>query len=116
MSSRVPSYLRSERRKWGLTQTELARLLGSQSRTKISRLEHGVRVPSVESLISCLVLFGVSAPELFPHLYSRIEERVLRDAAALLEELAGDTSRKSARKRELLRLALARAISSSPQQ
>ena len=98
-----------------MTQTELARLLGSHSRTKVSRLERGERAPSVESLISCLVLFGANAPELFPHLYSDIEERVLRDAAALLEELADDTSQRSARKRELLRQTLARAISSSPQ-
>ena len=115
MSSRVPSYLRTERRKWGLTQRELAKLLGGKSRTQVSRLERGERAPSVESLLSCLVLFGASAPALFPHLYSHIEERVLRDAAALLEELADDTSRKSTRKRELLKLALARAISSSSQ-
>ena len=113
MSSRVPSYLRRERRKWALSQSELARLIGSHSRTTVSRLENGARAPSVESLISCLVLFGLNAPALFPYLYSHIEERVLRDAAALLEELAHDTSKKSARKRALLEAALRRAISSS---
>ena len=105
MSSRVPTYLRTHRRKWGLTQTELAKLLGSKSRASVSRLECGKRTPSVESLLSCVVLFGADAPELFPHLYSHIEERVLRSAAAFLEELERDTSLKSARKRELLQLA-----------
>lgn len=91
----------------------MAHLLGTKSRTHISRLERGERSPSVESLISCLVLFGASAPELFPHLYSHIEETVLRNAARLLEELEDDTSLRGRRKRALLERALRRAISSS---
>jgi transcriptional regulator with XRE-family HTH domain len=113
MSSRVPSYLRTARRSWGLTQREMARLIGTKSRTHISRLERGERSPSVESLIACLVLFGATASELFPYLYSHIEETVLRNAARLLEELDGDTSLRGRRKRALLERALRRAISSS---
>lgn len=86
----------------------MALLLGTKSRTHISRLERGERSPSVESLISCLVLFGASAPELFPHLYSHIEETVLRNAARLLEELEDDTSLRGRRKRVLLERALRR--------
>jgi transcriptional regulator with XRE-family HTH domain len=113
MSSRVPSYLRRARRSWGLTQRELALLLGTKSRAHVSRLEREKRSPSVESLIACLVLFGATAPELFPSLYSHIEETVLRNAAALLHELDGDTTLRGKRVRALLEAALARAISSS---
>jgi transcriptional regulator with XRE-family HTH domain len=91
----------------------MARLLGTKSRTHISRLERGERSPSVESLIACLVLFGASAPELFPYLYSHIEKLVLRNAAQLLEELDSDTTPRGRRKRALLERALRRAISSS---
>lgn len=79
----------------------------------MSNLERGSRLPSAESLIACCVLFGVSAPKLFPRLYSHIEEEVLANAATLLDELEGDTSLRSQRKRELLSAALRRAITSS---
>jgi transcriptional regulator with XRE-family HTH domain len=91
----------------------LALLLGKKSRTHVSRLERSQRSPSVESLIACLVIFGASAPELFPSLYSHIEETVLRHAAALLEEIDGDMTLRGKRKRALLKAALSRAISSS---
>ena len=112
MASRVPSYLRTQRRKWGLTQRELALLIGSRSRAHVSRLERDQRAPSVHSLIAALVIFGESAPALFPHLYGAIEEEVLRSAAKLLEELSNDSTRRGARKRELLESVLHRAITS----
>lgn len=113
MSSRVRSYLRTARRSWGLSQQDLALLLGFKSRAHISRLERDERAPSLESLIACLVLFGTSTPELFPGLYSDIEETVLRHAAQLLDTLDGDNSLRAKRKRALLERALSRAISSS---
>lgn len=113
MSTRVPSYLRRDRRAWGLSQSELARLLGFTSRSLVSKLERGERAPSVEALLAAMVLFGATAPELFPQFYSHIKERLMRDAAALFAKLDGDTSLKAKRKRELLNRALHSAISSS---
>lgn len=113
MSTTLSSYLRRERRGWGLTQKELAKLLGMNSRTHVSKIEHGKRKPSVEFLIASLVLFGASIEDLYPSLYSHIEEEVLREASTLLETLAGNGSPKAARKRELLDAALRRAITRS---
>lgn len=113
MSSRVPSYLRTRRRQWGLTQRELAQLLGAKSRAQVSRLERDERLPSVRTLIACLIIFGGSTVELFPHLYAEVEEGVLRNAAGLREALKADSTLRGVRKHELLQSMLARAITSS---
>lgn len=116
MSSRVPSYLRTLRRAWGLTQSEVARLIGSRNRSHVSRLERGRRTPSIDAFLAYVVLFGTAPEKLTPQKYSHIKEEVLRNAAALLEEIADDSSLRGERKRQLLSQALARAITSSPHQ
>lgn len=110
MSPRVPSYLRKARREWGLTQRELAVLLGVKSRAHISRLESLSRTPSIDVLLAFEVLFGVSAKELFPMKYTHIEEVILRRAAVLYAQLEDDDRLRAKRIRELLLLAKRRAI------
>jgi transcriptional regulator with XRE-family HTH domain len=112
MSPRVPSYLRRARRAWGLTQRQLALLLGIASRAHISRLESQQRNPSVELLLAFEVLFGDSPKELFPTKYAHIEEEVLRNAALLFAALEDDDCLRAKRIRELLTLAKERAVTS----
>lgn len=110
MSSRVHCYLRKERRKWALTQKELAFLLERTSSAHMSRLEQCKRLPSARILIACEVLFGIPARKLFPKLYADIEESVLARAATLYETLEGDFGRVAVKKKELLSALLKRAI------
>lgn len=110
MSSRVHCYLRRERRKWALTQKELAFLLEKTSSAHMSRLEHCKRPPSVRILIACEVLFGIPARKLFPKLYADIEESVLARAATIYETLERDFGRAATKKKELLSALLKRAI------
>ncbi len=109
---RVLCYLRTHRRVWGLTQRELASLLGFQSAAHISRIENGKRAPTVESALACQVLFGIPPAAMFPHAYEAVEERVIRDVYERHLALAETTSPSELRKRELFSLALQRAISS----
>ena len=109
---RVLCYLRTHRRVWGLTQRELASLLGFQSAAHISRIENGKRAPTVESALACQVLFGIPPADMFPHAYEAVEERVIRDVYERHLALAETTSPSELRKRELFSLALQRAISS----
>ncbi len=108
----VLCYLRTHRRIWGLTQRELASLMGFQSPAHLSRIENGKRAPTVESALACQVLFGIPPADMFPHAYDMVEERVIRDVYQRHQALSDTTSPSEQRKRELFSLALERAVAS----
>ncbi|MGA8149115.1 MAG: helix-turn-helix transcriptional regulator [Gallionellaceae bacterium] len=110
MSSPVHSYLRTHRRKWALTQKELAFLLGQKSSAHVSRLEQGKRIPSSEVVLACEVLFGTTPRNFFPKLYVDIEKAVLARAATLYERLDKEMSKTALRKKEFLSSILKRAV------
>jgi|ERR1700693_1829145 len=108
---KVLCYLRTHRRVWGLTQRELASLMGFESAAHMSRIENGKRAPTVESALACEVIFGISPSAMFPHAYGLVEERVIRDIYRLHLALRDTTIPSELRKRELFSLALDRSIS-----
>lgn len=110
MSTPVHSYLRTHRRRWALTQRELAFLVGRNSSTHVSRLEHDKRMPRTDIMLACAVLFGVTPADMFPKIHADVEEEVLARAAKLYEVLEKKTSKDAMRKKELLNILLERAI------
>ena len=108
---RVLCYLRTHRRVWGLTQGELARLLGLGNASQVSRLERCKRKrgPGIEAALACQVLFGVAPADMFPSVHRQVEERVIQSAYHMHQGLAHLTSLPALRKRELLESALKRA-------
>jgi transcriptional regulator with XRE-family HTH domain len=104
------AFVRAHRRRWGLSQTELALLLGIASSTTVSRIERSVRKPTTTVLVACCVLFGLPAPELFSSLHLEIEEAVGTAAKELYDALEGKTDKPSLRKREFLEAVLARLV------
>ena len=109
MSHYTPCALRTHRRTWGLSQQELAEILGFESPTQVSRIEHGKRVPRIEIALACSTLFGVSLDELFPQLAAEIEEKLRKRISQLREGVFHSTTPLHLRKRELLDQALERA-------
>src|SRR3954469_21756480 len=102
MESKIPSYLRTYRKRNGLTQDETAFLLGYQSGTKVSRFERLARKPNLETALACEVVFGVPANKLFPSVYADIEQRVNERARLLASRLQENTEDSpSKRKRKL---------------
>lgn len=106
---RVICYLRTHRRVWGLTQTELADLIGLKSGTQVSRIELSKRTPDLGVALACQVVFGIPPCDMFPHLHTDIEERVMRTMYRLHQGLGNATTLTRLRKRELCTLALGRA-------
>ncbi len=96
-----PSYLRTHRKKWGLTLAELGQFLGL-SESGVSKYENLARDPGRDTLIAAELVFGVPARKLFPGLYAPIEREMLARVAALAEALQDDGSKEAAAKRELL--------------
>ena len=105
-------YLRTHRRVWGLTQAEIADLLGLRSASAVSCLERSKRKrgPTYETALACQVLFGIEPRDMYPTIHRQVEERVIRACYRMHQGMENTTSLSDLRKRELLELALRRAI------
>ena len=109
----VRCYLRTHRRIWGLTVKELAALIGFKSASHMSRIEHSKRTPKVEVALACQVIFGVPPSVMFPHIFTLVEDKIMRNIYQLHSALEKTTSLSGLRKRELCELALQRATGKS---
>jgi transcriptional regulator with XRE-family HTH domain len=92
-SSSVGTYLRFLRKKTGLSQRELARILGSVSANRISRHERLVAPPTLLAAFVYQVVFQKPVSEIFPGLYHTVETAVEERLTALECEL-NDSSAK----------------------
>lgn len=106
-----PSYLRTHRKRWALTQPELGVLLGGVSASLISKYETLARTPSVEALIGAEFIFGEPARRLFPGLYASTEAAVTLCAVDFAEALGATEGKTAQVKRELLEAIAARTAS-----
>jgi transcriptional regulator with XRE-family HTH domain len=101
MKRRSFTYLRAHRKRWSLSERELAGLLGT-SASSACRMEKSGRPPSVKFALACQVIFGEEPRKMFPALYERVEEAVMVRAAGVYKLLDGKSDRRSVRHRELL--------------
>lgn len=108
MHHRHESYVRPHRRRWGLTQQELAFLIGVKSRTAVSRIEGAKRRPSLDAAFLCMLIFNMPAPELFPGLLSELRASIRVRASELYEALQGNPSKTTRLKLDFLERLLAR--------
>jgi transcriptional regulator with XRE-family HTH domain len=105
------NYLSLHRKRWALSQRELAGLLGHASRSVVSRLELGGGRPSLRFALACQTIFGLGVAELFPDLFEQHQDDVMRRAAVFDGRLRDKADASSARKRELLADMVGRALS-----
>lgn len=110
----IPYSLRIHRRRWALSQQELGDLLGL-SRTAITRLENETESTSLATAFGLMVVFGIKANVMQPHIYAQIEDAVMNRAAKLDQTLRGKSDPKSLRKLELLSDMVHRASPSQPE-
>jgi transcriptional regulator with XRE-family HTH domain len=75
------------RKQMGLSQRELARLIGEQSQTNIVRFETGARHPSFETLIALSCVLNTPIQKLFPEVIDEVEKSCLANIKALIAEL-----------------------------
>lgn len=110
MSSKLPNYLRTFRKRSGLSQDELAFLLGCQSGTKVSRYERAARKPNLDTILSYVVVFGTPGRELFAGVFDKVEEKVNKRAQLLAREVSRATPTPLATRK----LQVLKAITSGP--
>jgi len=106
--ARLPNYLRTHRRRYGLSQAEVAMLLGADSGTKVSRYENFIRMPNALTIFACEIVFDQPASELFAGSYEAIRHAVQKRARRMLKQLDALPDRQS--KKHLRKLELLRAI------
>jgi transcriptional regulator with XRE-family HTH domain len=84
--AKLPNYLRAHRKRLGLSQTDVAYLLGAESGAKVCRYERFNRLPGLETILAYCAIFGRTPSELFAGLHDRIEYEIARRAETLLEK------------------------------
>ena len=102
MYKSLQNYISSHRRKHALSQSDLSVLLGAENRATVSRYEHALRLPNLETALALEVVFGLPASELFAGVAGRAKEDVSRRARALLGVVPEEPTREFAKKVELL--------------
>jgi len=80
------NYVRASRQRTAFTEEELAFLINQRSKTSVSLIEAGDRVPGLEGAMALQVVFGLAPKELFPELYEHVEDAVMRRAQLLYEK------------------------------
>jgi transcriptional regulator with XRE-family HTH domain len=81
---RLPNYLRASRKQAGLSQDDLAFLLGCDSGTKVSRYELFRRQPGLPTAFALEAIFGKPARELFAGMYEDAEQETAERARQLI--------------------------------
>jgi len=93
------SYLRTHRKKAGLTQHQLALLLGHGHRGSVSRHECAASVPPLPIALQYEAIFRVPISDLFPGVYQAIESatetRLAEMESALQQKSARDRNAKA---------------------
>lgn len=88
----LDNYILAQRRATGLTQDELAILLGLEGRASVSRYEIGVRQPELETLIALEMVFDLPIQELFAGVAERVGEALVARARAVLGDMGDKAS------------------------
>lgn len=96
---KLDNYLRMYRKRSGLSQEELAYLLGTRDLANVSRYERTSRQPSLETALAYEAVFGVPPSELFAGRFAKVDRAVTKRARLLAHRLstgrqAGRLSRK----------------------
>jgi transcriptional regulator with XRE-family HTH domain len=84
--SSFSNYLLANRKRLGLSQAEVAYLLGTESGSKVCRYEQFARAPNLEAAFAYEAVFQKPASDLLPGMYRKISKDVVKRAQALLRK------------------------------
>jgi DNA-binding XRE family transcriptional regulator len=101
---KLNNYLRTHRRRFGLSQSEMAFLLGSTRKARVSEYECLEVLPSLKTALAYEFIFGVPVSELFPGVFQQVEKETAKRARSLMEKLENNKSKRmTPRKTDFLR-------------
>lgn len=91
-AQRLTSYLKTYRKRSGLTQREVAFLLGWKKGESLSRYEKQQVIPSLQVALACAAIFRVPLQKLFPG----VSDPIRREISSRVEALVADLRRRNA--------------------
>jgi transcriptional regulator with XRE-family HTH domain len=83
-SAHLSNYLRANRKRLGLSQAEVAFLLGAETGETVCRHERFAREPSLETALAYEAIYQRPTRELFAGLYQSVEQEVAARAKAFI--------------------------------
>jgi len=90
MTTHLPNYLRAHRKATGLSQRDVARLLGGGTgSSKVSGYEHFRRTPTLRTALKLQIIFDRPMAELFQGMCKESEQEI----AVRAKQLAGKPTR-----------------------
>jgi len=92
-AEQIANYLRLHRRKSGLSQRELAQIVGSLTEIPVSRHERSFTIPALLVALGYEVIFQVPISEIFPGLYQTVEAGIEERLAIMEDELQESTAK-----------------------
>ena len=87
MTKKLPNYLRTFRKRSGLSQAEVAYLLGCEYGTNISRYECNSRLPNLKTVLALEIIYQIESKHLFEGFYHDTAYQVKKRAARLEQRL-----------------------------
>ena len=113
---KLPNYLKTHRKRAGLSQDEVAFLLGLKAGARVCRDERFTQIAGLRTAFAYEIVFNTPASELFAGIYQKVELEVSVRAKKLAEQMLnagpGDTDE---RKLKFLRLIGSSAMTESPE-
>lgn len=90
---RIFNYVRTHRKRLGLSQKEIAFLLGVQSGAKICRYERIIREPTFKAAIAFELIFQRPVREVFKGLFEEIAHEIAPRAKKLMAKYENDKTK-----------------------
>lgn len=104
MAYPLPTHLRAHRKRLGLTQGQLADLLGLSNHGSVSRFESYLRRPGIETVLRLQVIYGLPAEALWPGVALEQRRALLRAARAEIARQTDEDVRRSNHTTEALKI------------
>jgi transcriptional regulator with XRE-family HTH domain len=109
MEGSLSNYIRTHRKRAGLSQRELARILGYDTKVTVSRHERVFALPPLLAALGYEVVFSVPISKLFAGMREAVELVIEKRLDELEEDLRRERGRRKARRQTLDWLAARRA-------
>jgi transcriptional regulator with XRE-family HTH domain len=84
----LTNYLRTHRKRAGLSEDDVAFLLGSKSGARISRYEQGRQTPRLKTLLAFELLFHTPIRDLYSGMSQEVERDLRQQARLLIRKLS----------------------------
>jgi transcriptional regulator with XRE-family HTH domain len=94
VTHKLANYIRAYRKKSGLSQREVAYLLGCETGAQVSRYERRRRLPPIQTALACQAVFGTPVADLFAGTYESAAREVKRRAQRLGMALQKSTGKR----------------------